>query len=268
MSLSSNVNDLAARIATEFNAVRSEPSSSTPTVKHEVKLGQAINKGQVVYVSSANGTNMIVSKASNDGEGTSSKTMGVLETSGILNDISNVITEGLLSGIDTSTANAGDPIWLGTNGNLIFGLSSKPIAPAHLVFVGIVTRVHAVNGEIFVKVQNGFETTELHDFSGTPATNGQIPIWSASLGMYVPGNVASGAIVSETAPSGASDGQFWLDSTTLTTYVRYDSSWVQAAPAGPIGPTGPEGPTGADGATGPQGPPGEANFNSFMLMGA
>jgi len=52
-------------------------------IKHEVKLGESIAKGQAVYVSSASGTNMIVSKASNASEPTSSKTMGLLETGGV-----------------------------------------------------------------------------------------------------------------------------------------------------------------------------------------
>jgi hypothetical protein len=46
---------------------------------------------------------------------------------------------------------------------LIYGLANKPYAPAHLVFIGIVTKVSAGNGEIFVKVQNGFELKEIHD---------------------------------------------------------------------------------------------------------
>jgi hypothetical protein len=135
----------------------------TSQLKHEVKLGEAIDKGQAVYVSSADGTNMIVSKASNTSEGTSSKTMGLLETGGALNAKVKVITEGLLSGLNTASANAGDPVWLGTSGNLIYGLLNKPYAPAHLVFIGIVTRSNINNGEIFVKVQNGFELKEIHD---------------------------------------------------------------------------------------------------------
>ena len=146
---------------------------SVSTVKHLVKLGEAAAKGQAVYVSSADGTNMIVSKASNASEATSSKTLGLLETGGILNDQVYVVTEGLLAGLDTSTAVAGDPVWLGTEGNIIFGLLNKPYAPAHLVFIGIVTRVQQNNGEIFVKVQNGFELKELHDvqITTTPADN-------------------------------------------------------------------------------------------------
>lgn len=141
------------------------PTISTSIIKQEVKLSESINKGQAVYISSANGTNIIVSKASNASEATSSKTLGLLETTGATNAIVNVITDGLLGTLDTSSATIGDPVWLGTSGNLIFGLSSKPVAPAHLVYIGVVSRVHATNGEILVKVQNGFEMNEIHDFS-------------------------------------------------------------------------------------------------------
>jgi hypothetical protein len=152
--------------ATDYNAqwLDEAPAASyTSTIKHKVKLGLAIAKGQAVYVSSADGTNMVVSKASNTSESTSSKTMGLLQTGGNTNAQVNVVTEGLLAGLNTSTAVIGDPVWLGTAGNLIYGLTNKPYAPAHLVFIGIVTRVNSNDGEIFVKCQNGFELKEIHD---------------------------------------------------------------------------------------------------------
>jgi hypothetical protein len=136
----------------------------TSRLQHVVKAGVAINKGQAVYVTSADGTNMIVGLASNASEATSSKTMGLLDATVSTNGFANVVTEGLLAGLDTSTAGTeGDPVWLGTGGNLIYGLINKPYAPAHLVFIGIVTRKNSNNGEIFVKVQNGFELKEIHD---------------------------------------------------------------------------------------------------------
>ena len=160
-------------------------SSYTSQLKHRVKSSQAINKGQAVYVSSADGTNMIVSKASNASEATSSKTMGLLESTVSINGTANVITEGLLAGLDTTGANAaGDPVWLGTDGNLIYGLVSKPSAPAHLVFIGVVTRRNANNGEIFVKVQNGFELDELHDLSVKNASDGDMIKYVASTGLW------------------------------------------------------------------------------------
>lgn len=145
-------------------------------LQHQVKAGVAINKGQAVYVASSDGTNMIVGLASNASEATSSKTMGLLDATVAINGFANVVTEGLLDGLNTVGANAGDPVWLGTGGNLIYGLLNKPYAPAHLVFIGIVTRVNANNGEIFVKVQNGFELNEIHDvdLKTTTPVNGHV----------------------------------------------------------------------------------------------
>jgi len=160
---------------TQWIDLASTYAGYTATIKHEVKAGESITKGQAVYVSSADGTNMVVSKASNAGESTSSKTMGLLESTVSTNGKTNVITEGLLSGLNTGSATAGDPVWLGTGGNLIFGLVNKPIAPAHLVFIGIVTKANNSTGEIFIRPQNGFELNELHDvligtnYSSTPA---------------------------------------------------------------------------------------------------
>jgi hypothetical protein len=132
-------------------------------VQHEVKAGMAITKGQPVYVTGADGTNMIVGRASNISEAMSSKVIGLAAASAATNHKFFVITEGLIAGLNTSSANAGDAVWLGVDGGLIFGLTNKPVAPAHLVYIGVVTRKNANNGEIFVNVQNGFELNELHD---------------------------------------------------------------------------------------------------------
>ena len=154
----------------------------TSVVKHIVKnngLNGTITKGTAVYVTGSDGTNMLVGRASNVSEATSSKTMGLMQS-----DITTtggtqtgfVITEGLLSGLNTAGQTAGDPVWLGVNGALIYGLINKPYAPNHLVFIGIVTKVSAGSGEIFVKVQNGFELKEIHDVDliTTTPINGHI----------------------------------------------------------------------------------------------
>jgi hypothetical protein len=180
----------------------------TSQLKHEVKLGEAITKGQAVYVSSADGTNMVVSKASNASEPTSSKTLGLLESGGNTNAKVKVITEGLLSGLNTGSAIDGDPVWLGTAGNLIYGLTNKPVAPAHLVFIGIVTRAQQNNGEIFVKVQNGFELEEFHNLVLTNKQDGDVVAWD-------------------------SVNNYWKNVP------------AQSGPTGPTGNTGPTGPTGA-----------------------
>ena len=162
-------------------------SGTTAVLAHQVKAGEALTKGQAVYVSSADGTNMIVSKASNAMESTSSKTMGLITTDLALNGQGTLITEGLLAGLNTNTANAGDPVWLGTDGNLIYGLLNKPSAPAHLVFIGIVTRANTNNGEIFVKCQNGFEVRELHDAvieANGSVTDNEVFAYDSTSGMW------------------------------------------------------------------------------------
>jgi hypothetical protein len=153
-------------------------------IKYEVKLGAALTKGTPVYVSSANGTNMIVSASSNATEATSSKTLGLLETGGALNDIVKVVSDGLLAGLDTSTALAGDPVWLGPSGTLLYGLANKPSAPVHMVFIGIVTRAQSVNGEIFVKVQNGFELEELHNVAISSVANNEGLFWESATSLW------------------------------------------------------------------------------------
>ena len=166
---------------------QAQTAGYTSQLKHYVKnsTGSTINAGTPVYVSGANGTNMLVTPASNSMESTSSKTFGLLAQTLANNAIGFVITEGLLSGLDTSTATIGNPVWLGVDGQLLYGLSNKPSAPAHLVFVGIVTRVSAQNGEIFVKCQNGFEVEELHNVSITNLQDGELLKYDSALGLWV-----------------------------------------------------------------------------------
>lgn len=146
--------------------------------------GSTIAKGTAVYASGSNGTNILISKASNAGEATSSKTLGLTYASIANNGSNYVITEGLLTGLNTSAATVGDPVWLGVDGALIYGLANKPVAPAHLVSMGVVTRVSSTVGEIFVKVQNGFELEELHDVLIVDEADGDALVYESASGLW------------------------------------------------------------------------------------
>jgi len=149
--------------------------------------GATLNKGQAVYMSGAVGASgqLRVSLSSNTTETTSSKTFGIMEDTVADGAIGTVVTEGLLEGLNTSTANTGDPVWLGsTPGSLIFGLTNKPSAPNHLVFLGIVGRVQQNTGSIFVKVQNGFELDELHDVAISNKQNNQVIRYNSTTGQW------------------------------------------------------------------------------------
>jgi len=149
--------------------------------------GSTIYKGQVVYANGAVGASgqLRVALSSNSGESTSSKTFGIMEDTVVDGAIGTVITEGLVEGIDTSSAQPGDPVWLGsTPGSVIYGLANKPSGPNHLVFIGIVTRAQQNTGSIFVKVQNGFELYELHDVHINGKQNNQVLRYNASTGLW------------------------------------------------------------------------------------
>ena len=166
----------------------------TSVVKHVVKNdGTAvIPKGTPVYVTGADGTNILVRAASNVTEATSSKTMGItasqLELTGG-NQTGFIVTEGLLGGLNTNAANVNDPIWLGVNGQMLYGLVNKPYGAAHLVFLGIVTKKSGGTGEIFVKIQNGFEIEELHKVSARNPNNNDTLRYNSSTDLWEAGPV-------------------------------------------------------------------------------
>ena len=209
-NVSVTYNDIANKLVL---TVSNAPSANyTSVVKHTVRAGEGLIAGTPVYVSSANGTNIIVSKASNTGEGTSSKTLGLLAQNLNVGTNGFVVSEGLLAGLNTSEAAAGDPVWLGPTGTLIYGLTNKPKAPAHLVFIGIVTRVNANNGEIFVRIQNGFELEELHNVNITAPATGEVLIYNATTGLWTNTNTMASKSYVDSAVAG-------LGNTASTTYV-------------------------------------------------
>jgi len=149
------------------------------------KAGLAINAGQVVYVTGASGNNIVIGLARANAEATSSKTLGISESTLANNATGYVITEGLMTvSISAPSANEGDPIWLSptTAGSMVFGLANKPSAPNHIVYLGVVTRKTGNTVvEIYVKVQNGAELDELSDVAITSAVAGQALMRGATL---------------------------------------------------------------------------------------
>lgn len=157
------------------------------TVRAEVD----IQKGQAVYISGASGSNKKVRLAKADTEATSSKTIGLSSEDLVANGSGDIVTEGSLSGlsIDVSelTVAEGDPVWLSptTAGGLLFGAANKPVAPNHMVFLGIVTRITGNTlTDIFVKVQNGFELQELHNVQITSPATGEALVYDDVAGVW------------------------------------------------------------------------------------
>ena len=134
-----------------------------------------ITKGQVVYIVGSQGTHLTVELADADSELTAATTIGVAAET-ITNTVSGyIITQGLLTGLSnlpTGTFVNGNALWLSqTAGNWT---TTKPVQPAHLVFLGWVQDAsNGAAGRAYVKVINGQELDELHDvlIGASPADN-------------------------------------------------------------------------------------------------
>ena len=186
---STDANSLDYRVSALETA---PPSTEAKIIYETVKnaTGSSIAKGKAVYISGSSGASghMEISLASNAAELSSSKTFGLTRELIADGEVGEVVTEGLLQGINTVGANDGDPVWLGTSGSFIFGLANKPSAPDHLVFLGIVIRGgHSNTGSIFVKIQNGFELNELHDVEigyGSDPSDGDVLSFDSASGTW------------------------------------------------------------------------------------
>jgi len=152
-----------------------------------------ITKGQAVYLFSASGNKASVKLAFNTSDATSAKTFGLAAENIGAGQNGMVICQGVLDGLNTGMYVAGNILYLGsTPGSYT---ATKPYAPNHMVYIGIVERANAGNGQIYVRVQNGYELDEIHDVDlvTTPPATGNVLTYNGSL--WVP-----------QAPSGVSDG--------------------------------------------------------------
>jgi hypothetical protein len=133
--------------------------------------GSTIAAGSIVYISGATGNKPLITLAQANNDANSAQTIGFVKTAIANNGTGYVIVRGELENIDTSALTEGVQLYLSPT---VAGswTTTKPSAPQHLVYVGIVIRSHPTLGTILVAVQNGYELGEIHDVSiGTLANN-------------------------------------------------------------------------------------------------
>jgi len=123
-----------------------------------------------------------------------------------------------------------DALWLGTNGQIT---TTKPIAPTHLVFIGVVVRA-TNNGIVYVATQTGYELNELHDVKTNGKldkdvlmwnsasmvwTNDQINLGTDTVGNYMSDVSAGTGIAVSHTPGEGSTATISIDSTAWTAYT-------------------------------------------------
>jgi hypothetical protein len=192
--------------------------------------GSTIAAGSIVYISGATGNKPLITKAQANNDANSAQTIGFVKTAIANNGTGYVIVRGELENIDTSALTEGVQLYLSptTAGTWT---TTKPSAPQHLVYVGIVIRSHPNFGTILVAVQNGYELGEIHDVAiGTLANNDLLAyesstdLWKnktySGLGLLTSADAATSFYPLSSNPAG------YLTSAALTGYAT--ESWVTA----------------------------------------
>jgi hypothetical protein len=172
--------------------------------------GSTIAAGSIVYISGATGNRPLITLAQANNDTNSAQTIGFVKTSIANNGFGNVIVRGELENIDTSALTEGAQLYLSptTAGTWT---TTKPSAPQHLVYVGIVLRSHPTQGTILVAVQNGYELGEIHDVKLTSPSNDQVLKFDSAQGLWVNGNSAADYISSVSSPLAVTTGNLTVD---------------------------------------------------------
>jgi hypothetical protein len=144
---------------------------------------------QAVRVTGAQGQRLKVDLALATTDALSAETIGLV-TETIANNQEGFVTiSGLVNKINT-TGSLQSETWV--DGDILYLSPTvagqitniKPSAPDHMVIIGYVVYSHAVNGKIFVKVNNGYELDELHNVNIVGATAGQVLTYNGSNGLW------------------------------------------------------------------------------------
>jgi hypothetical protein len=170
-----------------FQLIGTAPNSLFAYVTNDDSV--TLTKGMPVYAFSGTGDRMTVKRAFNTSDATSAQTVGlVLSTSIAANQKGLIMMQGLLDGLSilpTATFADGDPVYLGATAGTITNV--KPYAPNHLVYLGVVTTAsNGSAGRMYVRIQNGFELSEIHDvdlITNAP-TNNQVLTYESSTDLW------------------------------------------------------------------------------------
>lgn len=141
---------------------------------------------QVCLVSGAQGQRLAVKLAKADNDANSAGTLGIASETILINQEGFITSIGAIEDINTTGSLQGET-W--ADGDILYLSPStfgaitnvKPVAPDHTVIVGYVEYAHAIQGKIYVKIDNGYELDELHNVAITTPAKGDTLEYNGSI---------------------------------------------------------------------------------------
>jgi len=216
--------------------------------------GVTLTKGQIVYTNGATGAKVTVALARANSDATSARTLGWISEDILVNDNGWVQIEGYLSGVDTSALTDGAQLYLSPTTAGAY-TTTKPVAPDHMVYVGVVAKAASAagGGAVLIKAQNGYELDELHNVLNTSLTNLDVLSYESSTSLWknkslanagiaaashTHGNISNDGKITTGVTAGSAPKFIVADSTTntlgtwtptgtasSTTFLRGDGTW-------------------------------------------
>ena len=210
----------------------SYPENLFLTVVNKTTDNLLASEYKVLKVITAQGQRLAVDYALADSDANSADTIGVVYENINNNQTGRIINIGEITGINTTGSIQGES-W--SDGDSLFlsatiegGITNiRPTAPNHGVRLGYVVYSHVNQGKIYVKIDNGYELSEIHDVYAPSPTHNQGIFWSSgttryenksiatALG-YTPENTTNKGVANGYAPL-ASDSK--VDAAYLPSYV-------------------------------------------------
>jgi hypothetical protein len=213
--------DTTQYIAGDGSLITFPVAGQAGTLVREVRntTGATLTKGTIVYISGATGNKPTVSKALATGDSTSAQTFGMCQANIANNSNGYVVCVGDLGGLDTSGLTEGNQLYLSSTTAGTY-TTTKQLAPAHLVYIGVVTRAHPTLGQIEVKIQNGYELNEIHDVAISSLANNDGLFYESATDLWKNKSIAT--VLGYTPANGAN--YLPLTGGTLSGQLNIDSA--------------------------------------------
>jgi len=198
-------------------------------VRFNAKAGEALTKGDAVYVSGVSGNLPVVSKADSSNSATM-PSFGLAGSTVSLNAAVQIVTFGTISEIDTSSYTVGETLYINGTGTLS---ATKPTGESKLIQnIGMVQRVHATAGSI--KVGGAGRTNDTPNLNENKIFIGNASNQTTTQTLSTAISGAGSPIIStgSTAPSStpAKAGDIFVNTTAGDVYIAKGSAssedWV------------------------------------------